>query len=199
VGDPLLPTSRFDNHNLFAEFRYDSVNDVNFPRRGSTWSLAWQGEREGNDNANANLFVFDQLYAHSWGRNTAIFWTTAGTRLDSEVDVTRSFFSLGGFFNLSGVTPDTLVGPHFAIARAIYYRQIGQRGTQGFLDVPVYIGASLEKGNVWATRREISFGSAKTNGSLFIGLDTLLGPVYFATGFDDNGGSAYYLFLGRTF
>ena len=198
VGDPTLPTSTFDNHNLFAEFRYDSVNDVNFPRRGSTWALAWQGEREGNDNANANLLVFDQLYAHSWGRNTAIFWTTAGTRLDSEVDVTRSFFTLGGFFNLSGVTPDTLVGPHFAIARGIYYRQIGQRG-QGFLDVPVYIGASIEKGNVWATRREMSFGSAKTNGSLFIGLDTLLGPVYFATGFDDNGGSAYYLFLGRTF
>jgi NTE family protein len=199
VGDPLLPTSTFDNHNLFAEFRYDSVNDVNFPRRGSTWALAWQGEREGNDNANANLLVFDQLYAHSWGRNTAIFWTTAGTRLDSEVDVTRSFFTLGGFFNLSGVTPDTLVGPHFAIARGIYYRQIGQRGTQGFLDVPVYIGASIEKGNVWATRRDMSLSSAKTNGSLFIGLDTLLGPVYFATGFDVNGGSAYYLFLGRTF
>jgi NTE family protein len=63
----------------------------------------------------------------------------------------------------------------------------------------VYIGASIEKGNVWATRREMSLGSAKTNGSLFIGLDTLLGPVYFATGFDDSGGSAYYLFLGRTF
>jgi len=200
VGDPLLPQSEFDNHNLFAEYRYDSVNDVNFPRRGNTWQLAWQGEREGNgDRSNANLLLFDQLYAHSWGRNTAILWTTAGTRLDSEVDVTRSFFSLGGFLNLSGVTPDTLIGPHFAIARGIYYRQVGQRGTQGFLDVPVYVGASIEKGNVWATRRDMSWSSAKTNGSLFLGLDTLLGPVYFATGFDDQGGSAYYLFLGRTF
>jgi len=200
VGDPLLPPSEFDNHNLFAEFRYDTVNDVNFPRRGSTWSLAWQGEREGNSEvSDANLLQFDQLYAHSWGRNTGILWTSVGTRLDSEVDVTRSFFSLGGFLNMSGVTPDTLVGPHFAVARGIFYRQIGEKGTQGFLDVPVYIGASIEKGNVWATRREMSWSSAKTNGSLFIGLDTLLGPVYFATGFDDNGGSAYYLFLGRTF
>ena len=200
VGDPLLPASEFDNHDLFAEYRYDSVNDVNFPRRGSTWTLAWQGEREGNGNTgSADLLQFDQLYAHSWGRNTAILWTTAGTRLDSEADVTRSFFSLGGFLNMSGVAPDSLVGPHFAIARGIYYRQIGQKGTQGFLDVPVYIGASIEKGNVWSSRHEMSFGSAKTNGSLFVGLDTLLGPVYFATGFDDNGGSAYYLFLGRTF
>jgi NTE family protein len=200
IGDPLLPASKFDNYNFFAEYRYDSVDDVNFPRRGTTWQLAWQGERDGTEgDASANLLRFDQLYAHSWGRNTMILWTTAGTRLDSEVDVTRSFYSLGGFQNLSGVAPETLVGPHFAIARAIYYRQVGRGGTQGFLDVPVYLGASLEKGNVWDSRRDMSFDSAKTNGSLFIGLDTLLGPVYFATGFDDEGGSAYYLFLGRTF
>lgn len=198
VGDPLLPPTSFDNHNLFAEYRYDSVNDVNFPRHGSTFSLQWTGERE-TEEGSADLLQFDHLMAKSWGRNTAILWTSAGTRLDSEQDVTRSFFSLGGFLNMSGVTPGTLVGPHYAIARGIYYRQIGTKGTQGFLDVPVYLGASIEKGNVWTSRHEMSFGSAKTNGSLFIGLDTLLGPVYFATGFDDNGGSAYYLFLGRTF
>lgn len=200
VGDPLLPPAEFDNHNLFAEFRYDSVDNVNFPKRGGNWGFAWNGEREGNSgDGSANLLLFDQLWAHSWGRNTAILWTSAGTRLDSEVDVTRSFYSLGGFLNMSGVTPDTLVGPHYAIARAIYYRQVGSGGSQGFLDVPVYMGASLEKGNVWDSRRDISFSSARTNGSVFVGLDTFLGPVYFATGFDDGGGSAYYLFLGRTF
>jgi NTE family protein len=200
VGDPLLPPTEFDNHSLFAEFRYDSVDNVNFPKRGHTWELAWQGEREGNSgDGSANLLLFDYLFAHSWGRNTAILWTSAGTRLDSEVDVTRSFYSLGGFLNMSGITPDTLVGPNFAVARAIYYRQVGRGGSQGFLDVPVYLGASLEKGNVWDSRRDISFSSAKTNGSVFVGLDTFLGPVYFATGFDDEGGSAYYLFLGRTF
>ena len=65
--------------------------------------------------------------------------------------------------------------------------------------VPVYVGASVEQGNVWNTRHDISFGSARTNGSVFLGLDTVLGPVYFATGFDEGGGSGYYLFLGRTF
>jgi NTE family protein len=65
--------------------------------------------------------------------------------------------------------------------------------------VPVYVGASVEQGNVWNDRREISFGSSRTNGSVFVGLDTIMGPVYFATGFDEGGRSAYYLFLGRTF
>ena len=99
---------------------------------------------------------------------------------------------------MSGITPESLVGPHFAIARGIYYRQVG-RGGQGFLNVPVFIGTSIEVGNVWTSRHDISLSSARTNGSLFIGLDTLLGPVYLATGFDEGGGSAYYLFLGRTF
>ncbi len=200
VGDPVLPPSEFSAHSLFAEYRYDSIDDVNFPHRGATFQIGWEGERNGRgDDTNANLLIFDQLYAHTWGRNTAILWATGGTRLDSEVDVTRSFFSLGGFLNMSGITPETLSGPHFAIARAIYYRQMGRADTGGFLSVPVYLGASLEKGNVWNARRDITFSSARTNGSVFVGLDTLMGPVYFATGFDDRGGSAYYLFLGRTF
>jgi NTE family protein len=199
VGDPLLPPSEFDTNNFFSEFRYDTLDNVNFPRRGASFQLGWRGERgAGGDAEDADLLVFDQLYAHSWGRHTAILWTSGGTRLDNDPDVLRSYFALGGFLNMSGITPESLVGPHYAIARGIYYRQVGRPG-QGFLNVPVYVGASLETGNVWSSRHDISLDSSRTNGSLFIGLDTLLGPVYFATGFDDNGGSAYYLFLGRTF
>jgi NTE family protein len=199
IGDPLLPPTEFDAQELFGEFRYDSVDDVNFPRRGASLTLGWQGEREGGgDSQEADLILFDQLYAHSWGRNTAIIWTTAGTRLDADTDIVRSYYSLGGFLNMSGITPQTLTGPHFAIARGIFYRRIGEGG-QGFLNVPVYLGASIEQGNVWSARRDMSFDSGRTNGSLFLGLDTLVGPVYFATGFDDEGESAYYLFLGRTF
>jgi NTE family protein len=172
---------------------------VNFPRHGASFQLGWKNEREtGGASQEADLFVFDQLYAHSWGRNTAILWTSGGTRLDDNVGQVRSYFSLGGFLNMSGITPESLVGPHYAIARGIYYRQVG-RGGQGFLNVPVFVGASIEAGNVWNSRHDISLDSARTNGSLFIGLDTLLGPVYLATGFDEGGNSAYYLFLGRTF
>jgi NTE family protein len=199
VGDPLLPPTEFDTNNFFSEFRYDTVDNVNFPRHGASFQLGWKGEREGGgDSQDADLMVFDQLYAHSWGRNTVLLWTSGGTRLDDDVGQVRSYFSLGGFLNMSGITPETLVGPHYAIARGIYYRQVG-RGGQGFLNLPVFVGTSLELGNVWSSRHDISVDSARTNGSLFIGLDTLLGPVYLATGFDEGGNSAYYLFLGRTF
>jgi hypothetical protein len=38
----------------------------------------------------------------------------------------------------------------------------------------------------------------RQHGSVFLGLDTLLGPVYLGTGFGE-GANAFYLFLGRTF
>jgi NTE family protein len=201
VGDPTLAQREFDSRTFFAEFRYDSVDDVNFPRHGGTFQLGWQAEREGKGvlaDADADLVTYDQLYAHSWGRNTGVLWASAGVRTDNDIDIVRSFFSLGGFLNMSGVTPETLVGPNFAILRGIYYRQIAMGGP-GFFDVPVYVGGSIEQGNVWNDRRDISFDSAVTNGSLFVGADTVLGPIYFATGFDDEGLTAYYLFLGRTF
>jgi len=201
VGDPLLAERDFDSRIFFGEFRYDSVDDVNFPRHGGTFQLGYRAEREGKGtlaDADADLLIYDQLYAHSWGRNTGVLWASAGVRTDDDIDIVRSFFALGGFFNMSGITPQTLVGPNYAILRGIYYRQIG-RGGIGFLNVPVYVGASVEQGNVWNSRHDISFSSARTNGSVFLGLDTVLGPVYFATGFDEGGGSGYYLFLGRTF
>ena len=110
----------------------------------------------------------------------------------------RSLFPLGGFLNLSGIAPETLSGRHFAIARALYYRQIG-RGGEGFLNVPAYAGLSLEMGNVWDNRSDISFGSSLKQGSLFFGFDTLFGPVYIGTGFGEDSDGNFYLFLGRTF
>ena len=48
-------------------------------------------------------------------------------------------------------------------------------------------------------RSDASFGSTRKDASLFLGLDTPLGPVYLATGFEEGGSEAFYLFLGRTF
>jgi NTE family protein len=80
----------------------------------------------------------------------------------------------------------------------LLYRQIG-RGAGGYLDVPAYLGVSLEAGNVWDRRSQASFGSTRKDASIFLGLDTPIGPVYLATGFEEGGSEAFYLFLGRTF
>jgi len=76
----------------------------------------------------------------------------------------------------------------------VFYRRVGD--TSGFLDTPVYLGMSAEAGNVWTRRSDISFDSMLWNGSVFAGFDTLLGPVYLAAGFAEQGQSNFYLFIG---
>ena len=201
VGNPDIPSTKFDSKGYFVRFSYDRLDDVNFPRHGQVASLEWNAQSTdlGENDRPTDRLLFDYLMARSMGRNTAVFWTSLGTFLDEPdpADV-RTLFPLGGFFNLSGLAADSITGPHVGIARTLFYRQIG-RGGSGFLDFPTYLGMSFEVGNVWKERRDASFGSARKNGSIFLGLDTFLGPVYLATGFDEDGRDAFYLFLGRTF
>ena len=58
---------------------------------------------------------------------------------------------------------------------------------------------SFELGNTWEHRGDMSLGSARKDGSVFLAFDTFLGPVYLGTGYDQRGSAGYYLFLGRTF
>jgi NTE family protein len=105
---------------------------------------------------------------------------------------------LGGFLNLSGLAPQSLAGPNYAITRAVYFRKIS-RGGEGFFEFPAYIGASFEAGNTWNRPNQISFGATHKDESIFFAFDTFLGPVYIGGGYDQRGQSAFYLFLGRSF
>jgi len=198
-GDPNLVQPTFNRGQYFFKFSYDRLDSLDFPRDGQTFSLQWNADRSnlGSDIA-ADKLRGDWLVARSRERNAWVLWGTAGTTLDGNIGKLQDFYSLGGFFNLSGLGSGSLLGPHFAIGRAIYFRKIG-RGGEGLLDFPAYIGLSFEVGNTWSRRGDISYASAHKDVSAFLGLDTFLGPVYLGTGYDDSGNNAFYLFLGRTF
>ncbi len=199
-GNPALTQSQYNNGELFFKFSYDRLDNVHFPRDGQTFTLQWDANRTnlGGD------FPFDKvqadwLMARSSGRNTIVLWTSVGTTLNS-IDPTalQDFYTLGGFFNLSGLAPQSLLGPNYAITRAIYFRRIS-RGGEGLFEIPVYIGASLELGNTWQQRGDMSFGSARKDAAVFVAFDTYFGPLYLGSGYDTAGNAAFSLFLGRTF
>ncbi len=200
-GDPGLAEAQYNNGEYFFKFSYDRLDNVHFPRDGQTFSLQWDASRTnlGADIASDKVKA-DWLMARSAGRNTLLLWTSAGTTLDGKFpsNALPQFYSLGGFFNMSGLAPQSLIGPNYAIGRAIYFRKIG-RGGEGFFEFPAYIGASFEVGNTWESRGDINFGSARKDASLFLAFDTFLGPVYLGSGYDQRGTAAFYLFLGRTF
>jgi len=201
LGDPNLVEQQYNIGEYFFKFSYDQLDNVHFPREGQTFTLQWDANRTnlGADIASDKVTA-DWLMARSSGRNTVLLWTSAGSTLDGDypANALPEFYSLGGFFNLSGLAPSSLTGPHYAIARAIYFRKIGSGG-EGFFEFPAYLGASLEIGNTWEHRGEMSFASAHKDASLFLAFDTFLGPVYLGSGYDTSGTAAFYLFLGRTF
>jgi NTE family protein len=200
-GDPNLVEQQYNNGEFFFKFSYDRLDNVHFPREGQSFSMQWAANRTdlGADFASDKVQA-DWLMARSSGRNTLLLWASAGSTLDGNIKPTAlpDFFSLGGFFNLSGLAQGSLIGPHYAIARSIYFRKIG-RGGEGFFEFPAYVGMSLEMGNTWERRGATSFASANKDAAVFLAFDTFLGPVYLGSGYDTAGHSAYYLFLGRTF
>jgi NTE family protein len=216
IGNPNLPSDTFRTRDYFLRLSFDRLDNVNFPHHGQQAQVQWRAERTGlGSQTSYDQLSFNYLAANSFGRYTIVFSANGGTTFNPPaglllagqttgpggVAVTtpsdlRLLFPLGGFGNLSGLKADSLAGPHFALARTMFYKQIG-RGGPGYLDVPTYLGVTFEMGNVWNRLGDASFANTHRDASVFLGMDTLLGPLYIATGFDDKGQHAFYLFLGR--
>ena len=65
----------------------------------------------------------------------------------------------------------------------------------GFVDT--YVGATAELGGVWQDRDDISFDNSLFASSLFLGVDTVIGPVFLGYGHAEGGNNGIYLFLGK--
>lgn len=198
VGDPQIPNFDFQQGGLLARFRVDMLDDSQIPKTGGRVSLDWMESKSsfGADN-DFRTFTASADYAWSWGtndKNTLLAGFEYGTTIDSPGAV-QDFFTLGGFLRLSGLERGEISGPHAGLARLSYYRELGTGN--GVFDMPFYVGGSLEAGNAWQSRSEISLDSALVNGSLFAGIDTYLGQLFLAAGFSESGDTSFYLFFGN--
>jgi NTE family protein len=199
IGDSALPHGEFDLGAAYAQFAYDRLDSAYFPKHGQALRMAWRGERESfGSSGDADLVQAEWLMARSHERYSLVFSVEGGSALDDEVVSPEQLYTLGGFLSLSGLPSDALAGTQYGLARAILYRRVSRGGT-GFFEFPAYIGASVETGNTWATRDDVDFGDLKLGGSLFLGAESPLGPVYLAGGFGEGGVRAFYLLLGYTF
>lgn len=198
IGSPVLEGASVNLTAVSASFAYDTIDRVAIPRTGTNAAVGWSGSREslGSDGTFdvAQLFLLKPL---TWGKNTLLHWWDLGsTTKDKTPGI--SPFSLGGLFSLSGYAPDELVGKHLGIGRLLYYRRLGDQPLRG-LETSIFVGASIEAGNVWQSRSAIAFDNTLVAGSVFVVFDTLLGPLYLAYGAAEGSRRSAYLFLGQTF
>lgn len=171
----------------------DQLDDAYFPREG------WRGEisalwgRQRGQAGDVRRLELQATRADSWGAHTlGLNLRVAASRQGS--NLLGNAFTLGGFHQLSGLENDQLSGNALLLARAGWAMRLGQAPvfTRGW-----FVGATLEAGNTWGTAGELSLKGLRHAGSVFLGADTGLGPLYLGLGREKRGGTLLYLFIGR--
>ena len=194
-GDADLPTDRATRGAIVVQARLDQLDNVNFPNNGYRVQFKSISSLEalGSDDE-YNKFQGSILGAFTIWKQTVLASFTAGTKLGNDLPFYDTV-TLGGIFNLSGLSSGQLRGQTMAIGKLITYHRVGS----SFIG-DLYVGGSLESGNVW-TEDEKSFdlNNLRLAGSVFVGYDTIFGPLYLAFGHADEGYNAGYFYLGRPF
>ncbi len=193
IGAPTLNGFKFDDGNFFGRFSYDKIDYIHFPKHGTKVSAEWSSHREelGSGVSFSKLFL-KGAFAHTWDKNTIVLAGHGVTVSDENIPLQYSS-PLGGFLKLSGFHENELYGNHLLIGKSVYYRKINDISY-----LPAYLGISVEAGNVWNSKDEIGFDSLIWAGSIFLGVDSFLGPVYLGFGNAEGGHNSFYLYLGKS-
>lgn len=187
------PADDFDYDIGYAYLRlsHDSLDSLYFPRKGHLGRAELQMSRKGlGAESDFDQILLAYNRAFSWGKNTLIGSLVINATVSGTPNL-QSQFQTGGFLTLSGLQQNELSGKHMGLGRLIYMRNI-----QGGKLMPGYAGFSLEAGNAWQGSEDISGGNLIYASSLFVGFDTVVGPVYLGYGHANNGENGIYLRLG---
>lgn len=197
IGDPNFKDD-FEIGRLRFLLIYNRLDNFSFPQKGTNAYLTYHaGLRELGEEVSVNTLSGSWITAKTWGNHSFLPSFSFSTIMDDQAPI-QDVFPLGGFLNLSGFSKNELSGRYTGLARLIYLRKIAGHGLTAF-KIPVYLGGSLEKGNVWNKSDDIGFNSAIWAGSIFVGADTYIGPLYFGYGYAEGGHGSLYLYLGQTF
>ncbi len=142
---------------------------------------------------NFSRYQWSSEYAKTFGANTFDVALKFGG-LYSKAPSVYPYFDLGGFLQLSGLRAGELRADQFAFARLMGFQKIGNLPALGR---GIYVGGSLEAGRTDSPNSTIAPGRSVNAASLFIGLDTSLGPFYIGYGQATGSRRSAYLFLGR--
>jgi NTE family protein len=191
VGDPGTPDMGFDIGELSVELQADRLDDLYYPSDGHFLSARYRVNRTGiGASQDYDQALFDARMARTWGKNTILLGADYRTTTSGMATPERRFRA-GGLFNLSGFDFNQLSGQHFGLVSAQYRRK--------FLSTTiaeVSYGASLEYGNVWEDKSDIDVSDALLAGSVFLGADTGIGPIFLGYGLAEGGTSSFYLYIG---
>ncbi len=200
------PTLRAQQPAVRALLTLDQLDDPLFPRSGY-YLLANVEGGFGSVDKRFNTAQAKGLWAASAGRHTfnvalegaGQFGANSPSKANGGYggDGANEGFFLGGFQHLSAYAQDQFNGSYLLYGRLTYLYDLHITDLLG-LRVPVF-GVSAEAGNVWQLRDNFGRGAYLKSGSLFVGGNSPIGPLYFGFAAAPQGVWNVYLQLGRVF
>jgi NTE family protein len=176
-----------------AQLKFDQLDSVTLPRRGFSANARFYSSEDalGADETYAKWDA-DFLGAYSFGEHTVqLALEGSGTLSGTRPRYDQS--SLGGFLQLSGLRTFELYGDEMRLGRLVYQHRLAR---QSLLE-GMYIGLSVEAGQIREPVVEGNRTDVLAGGSIFLAMDTLLGPVYVAYGIAEGGSQSAYFLLGN--
>ncbi len=195
IGDQAISDVEFTTGEWFARFRYDHLDNLFFPNNGGLGTLEYLAESD-LLGADTNFRQLRARYYYNWllqDRHHLLLGGTFNTTINSDAPV-YGLFRAGGFGNLSGLEFNQLSGQHLALGVAGYRYSLSRSGL-----FPAYLGGTVELGNVWDRRSDISLDSALLHGSVYFGYRSPLGPLYMGVGVGEEGDGTFFIRLGDIF
>ena len=190
----LVPEFDLRQGGWMGKFALDQLDRVSFPREGfllgGTFFVTDPAFGADDD---YNKFELALQKPFNLDRHTLTLGLAYGESPESRIPA-YDLFKQGGFLHFSGYLLDQLVGQSYYMGRLVY--------TYRFADLPsalgggIYLGGSFEAGEVRNAFDPTTASGTIYCGSVFLGVDTILGPFYFAFGQADDGSNSFYVMLG---
>lgn len=172
----------------------DTLDNINFPTTGFRLRAAGMKLQSGAGDSGADYYYrLEALVPYSIGRWTIIANGEIGRSTQTNA------FQLGGASHLAGAAYGRWTGSRLEYGSLTLSRNVSD--LLGFFEMPVWLGGSLEAGRVWNPNDPTSLESSRTDwqqsGSIFLGIDSLIGPIFLSVGHTWDEGSAVFFRWGR--
>lgn len=193
LGAQLVPYEYIEKGSLSLAFEHDSLDDAFLPESGAFAGIRGRLERPdlGSDRDFDSIRAM-ALGAKTWNKTTVTGLAFANAVTAGVAGIENSVL-LGGFQRLSAFSRGEVAGEDAALV-SVFARQ-----AFGGPFVPWFAGVGAEAGNAWSSLGDARWQNLLYSGSLFAGVETVIGPVQLSMAYNNEADWSAYLNVGFAF
>jgi len=182
--------NEFEHIGYFVDLSMNTMNKPYLATYGSSLNINYFKTFDilSLDNYMYDKYYFNYKKVFTKDTNSFLFKAVYGSSLKNNPPPYDGFKATG-LLGFTGSHTGRLTGNHLFQSGIYYYKEVAKIRSM----YKVFLGGSIEAGNVWLNKNDIDFGNLYYSASTFSALETPVGPLYLGLNYTENFG--YYLFL----